>query len=95
MTSCLNSTACEESVSDANATLVEYYGETCVYDPTFDGQGGQDGSNTAQGDQVVNSPTNSGSSLNNLALGIGLASGFVALVGAVFAVIKYANRSVS
>jgi hypothetical protein len=96
MGSCLNSTGCDETTTDANSTLVDYYRETCVYTPTADGEGGSDGDpNTAQGDQVVNAPSGSGSTLDKLALGVGLASGFVALVGAVFAVIKCLHRNVS
>jgi hypothetical protein len=96
MSECLNSTACDETATDANNTLVDYYRETCVYDPTVDGEGGLDGdTGIAQGDQVVNAPSGSGSSLDKLALGVGLASGFVALVGAVVAAIKCLHRNVS
>lgn len=73
---------------------MSYVREKCVYHPTTDGQGGQDSVNTAQGDRVVNVPFGSGSSLDRLALDVGLASGFVALVWAVFAVVKYWHRNV-
>lgn len=33
---------------------MSYDREKCVCHPTIDGQGGQDGANTAQGDRVVN-----------------------------------------
>jgi hypothetical protein len=92
MSECLNSTACDETATDANNTLVNYYRETCVYDPTADGEAGL---GTAQGDQVVNAPSGSGSSLDKLALWVGLASGFVALIGAVFAVVRCLHRNVS
>lgn len=88
MTDCLEHTACNETAADAKTALANYFRATCVYQPTADGQGGQNGASTAQGDQVVNTPSGPGSSLDRLALGVGLASGFVALVGAVFAVIK-------
>ncbi len=72
-----------ETEADAASSLASYYRETCVYDPTADGQGGQDGGSTAQGDQVVHSPSGLGSHLEKLALGVGLASGFAALFGIV------------
>jgi hypothetical protein len=95
MGSCLEEAACNETVGEANSTLVDYYREACVYAPTADGEGGQDGSTTAPSDEAVNAPSGSGSSLDKLALGVGLASRFVALVGAVFAVIKCLHRNVS
>jgi hypothetical protein len=45
--------------------------------------------------EIVNAPFGSGSSLDKLALGVGLVSGFVALVGAVLAVGKCWHRNVS
>jgi hypothetical protein len=95
MGSCLEGKACNETEADAESSLASYYQETCVYVSTADGQGGQNSASTGQGDQVVNAPSSSGSNLERLALGVGLASGFVALVAAVFAIVKCLHRNVS
>jgi hypothetical protein len=91
---CLETTACNETAVDANSTLVDYYRETCVYDPTADGTGGQDVSSTAEGDQVVNSPSES-SGLDKLSLIVGLASGFAALIAAAIGFYVWLHRRVS
>jgi hypothetical protein len=95
MTQCLENTACNETAANAKTTLANYFRATCVYQPSADGQGEQQGASTAQGDQVVNAPPESGSRLDRLVLGVGLASGFVALFGAVFTVVKCWHRNVS
>ena len=96
LTSCLTSSACNETIAEANSTLVGYYRETCIYNPTADGTGGQDDPSMTQGDQVVNAPSGSGSSgLDKLQLGIGLASGFAALVTTVIGFWIWLHRRVS
>jgi CFEM domain len=94
MTSCLEESACNETAVDANSTLVDYYRETCVYDPTADGTGGQDESSTSLGDQVVNAPSGS-SAVDKLSLIVGLTSGFAALIGIAIGFCVWLHRQVS
>ena len=94
LTGCLETDACDETAADANSTLVDYYRETCVYNPTTDGTGDQDGSSTSSGDQVANSPSGS-SGLDKLQMIIGLASGFVTLIVGLIGFWVWLHRRVS
>jgi hypothetical protein len=91
---CLETSTCNETAEDSNSTLADYYRETCVYDPTADGTGGQDGSSTTLGDQVVNAPSGS-SGLDRLQMIIGLASGFAALIAGLIGFCVWLHRRVS
>jgi hypothetical protein len=93
LASCLEAAPCNETAVDANNTLVTYYRDSCVYDPTADGNGGQDGSDSAQGDQVVNAPEGS-SSLNEFQMVVGLASGLGGLATIALGFWVWLNRRV-
>jgi hypothetical protein len=93
LTGCLETSACNETVVEANSTFVDYYRETCVYDPTADGTGGQDGASTNLGDQVANAPSGS-SGLDKLQMIIGLASGFAALIAGLIGFFVWLHRRV-
>jgi len=96
---CLETPACNETVEDANNTLVTYYRESCIYDPSADGTGSQDESSTDQGgDQVIDSPGDSSGgtrTFDKVQNVVGLASGLVALVAALIGFLVWVHRRVS
>jgi hypothetical protein len=76
---------CNVAADIATNMTQKYFSDTCIYRPTADGSGNPLSSNNDpnQQDEVVAAPTED-SPINRLALGVGLASGFVSII--VFAV---------
>ena len=93
---------CNETAALADTSLAEFYNETCVYNPTADGNGydpdgagnGADGS--TQGDQVVDSPTNSNSSpstnLESIIIPIASICTILTFVGTVYGCVRHRSR---